>query len=201
VLGEWATAVWTPEAQKEALAEGSLKLPESDVTPDSETQPSTASLRAGREEFPQRRLNSSEGLQHFASVMIAQLVAKVGCFADQAYELDWNLALEDFCARKWPLKGPTRKLTSEHLVANQSDGEHIRCEAGIAMRLLRRYVEKGSRSSGWDHAVFDHLGETEIGYAQATAGINHQVRRLEIAMDDTVGMSVSQALQNLLGVG
>ena len=88
-------------------------------------------------------------------------------------------------------------LIGEQLVKDGADGEHVAAmidAVGRAGNLLRRHVvDRANEHAVMRQAGAGQLDNPEVEHLQAAVGVDDQVGRLDIAMDDVGAMGVREA--------
>ena len=89
---------------------------------------------------------------------------------------------------------------SDHLVEHGAEGEDVRGRSSLlAAHLLGGHVVRRPHDRpGARHLGFAESGQTEIHDLDAAVGLDMDVGRLEIAVDDTRGVGVGDPVQDLL---
>ena len=100
-----------------------------------------------------------------------------------------------------PVRRPERRLERQHLVERQAEAVDVAARVRLADEPLGGQVAQRA-----DHVARARqlviplrLGQAEVGHPERPLDVQQQVGRLDVAMDDPVGVRVGQRLRRLHG--
>lgn len=89
--------------------------------------------------------------------------------------------------------------TGDHLVDQDTQSPPVdRFSVSLVLKNLRSEVFGGTAEG--ESPVFDHFCESEVGEFEVAIWANEYVFRLEVAIDDVLGVEILEYLDNLCGV-
>src|SRR6185503_1502002 len=101
------------------------------------------------------------------------------------------LALRDQLGERLPLEGPA---TGEELVEDEAERVDVAARRDLAAgELLGRHVGRRARAQ----RLARRPGEAEVGDPDLAAAVEHDVRRLQIAVDDAAVVRRGESRANL----
>ena len=112
----------------------------------------------------------------------------------------WRGPLETTHQSRWQRQGrqAPRPRPGKQFIQHHAQREHVGGKRnGAAIELFRRCVFRRQQHLRGDSAVVQQLGDAEIKQPHATAGIDHDVGRFQIAMHDQIAVRVVDGFAHL----
>ena len=92
-----------------------------------------------------------------------------------------------------------RRPEGEHLVERQAERVDVAPAVDLAAERLGGHVPQGAEDVAGVRQVLlvVRLGQAEVGHPDDPVGVEQQVRRLDVAVDDPLGVRVGQGVGHL----